>query len=83
MKAGEHLPIVAREGGQGQYSVSIFEGWLGSGGWAAGNLEDSMMTSCLLWDIPVSLSEDREKINIRMLPVNLTLHLGKPVIYDL
>jgi len=48
MKADEHLPIVAREGGQGQYSVSIFEGWLGSGGWAAGNLEDSMMTSCLL-----------------------------------
>lgn len=26
------LPMAASEGGQGQYSVSILEGWLGSGG---------------------------------------------------
>lgn len=36
------LPIAASEGGQGQYSVSILEGWLGSGGWAAGNFADWM-----------------------------------------
>lgn len=44
--------MLASDGGQGQYSVSILDGWLGSGGWAAGNLEDKMMTSslCLLWD---------------------------------
>lgn len=32
--------MAASEGGQGQYSVSILEGMLGSGGWAAGNLAD-------------------------------------------
>lgn len=39
--------MLARDGGQGQYSVSILDGWLGSGGWAAGNFEDKMMTSSL------------------------------------
>lgn len=43
------LPIAASDGGQGQYSVSILDGWLGSGGWAAGNLADWMTPStCLL-----------------------------------
>lgn len=44
--------MLASDGGQGQYSVSILDGWLGSGGWAAGNLDDRMMTSslCLLLD---------------------------------
>lgn len=37
--------MVANEGGQGQYSVSILESTLGSGGWAAGNLEDLIMLS--------------------------------------
>jgi len=41
------LPITASEGGQGQYSVSILEGWLGSGGWAAGNFDDSMIKSSM------------------------------------
>lgn len=49
--------MVAREGGHGQYSVSILEGSLGSGGWAAGNMEDLMMLSpAFLFDV----SKDRK-----------------------
>lgn len=37
--------MAAREGGPGQWSVSIFGISLGAGAWAAGNLEDLMISS--------------------------------------
>lgn len=44
------IPTAASEGGPGQWSVSIFGISLGSGAWAAGNLENLMMSSeDLLW----------------------------------
>lgn len=44
------IPTAAREGGPGQYSVSIFGISLGAGAWAAGNVEDLMISSeDLLW----------------------------------
>lgn len=44
------IPTPASEGGPGQWSVSIFGISLGSGAWAAGNLENLMISSeDLLW----------------------------------
>lgn len=44
------IPTAASEGGPGQWSVSIFGISLGSGAWAAGNLENLMISSeDLLW----------------------------------
>lgn len=44
------IPTAASEGGPGQWSVSIFGISLGSGAWAAGNLENLMISSeALLW----------------------------------
>lgn len=39
------IPTAASEGGPGQWSVSIFGISLGAGAWAAGNLEDLMISS--------------------------------------
>lgn len=52
------VPKAARDGGHGQYSVSIFGVSSARGAWAAGNLEDLMMSSAdLLWAARAAESE--------------------------